>query len=51
MSTLKYLGESITGIEIGIWNLQCGLCEDGEGDGLGTSVVVQASQCNSTAHL
>ena len=39
------------GIEIGIQNLHSGSCRDGWGDGLGMSVVVQASQCDSTVHV
>ena len=46
---LKYLGESVTGIEIGIWNLHSGLCRDGLEDGSGTSAAVQVSWHDSTA--
>ena len=48
---MKYLGESVTGVEIGIWNLHSDSCIAGKGNRLGTSADVQASQRDSTAHV
>ena len=44
------MGESVTGIEIGIQNLHGGSCKDGQGDGSGTSLSAQAS-CMTILHM
>ena len=49
--TLKYLGESVTGIKIGMQNLHSSLSIDGWGNRLGMSADAKTSQYDSTAHV